>query len=303
MELTVSFENQPADVKHSFLVRNEIDGGKLSVYKVYSPTKKSHFALKVFPKNYCGRTQFKKEKNLLKLNHPNIIRSIPSACDSPRFTGILTEYADGGDFFELVTKNIFNTEVLIRTYFHQLIEGIEYVHSQGIAHLDLKLENIMLSANYTLKLIDFDQAQSLKDDALTSGGTEGYRAPEVLSGKCKNFAAADIYSIGIILYAMKVKKFPFTEKKTRGGVELVNYEAFLHENESFWTKKAEAYGDRSVFSEDFIALVNGMLWYRPEERFTIKDIKNSKWYKGPILDMKARKEQMAERFARQGHNN
>ncbi|RZJ37213.1 MAG: hypothetical protein EOO18_06165 [Chryseobacterium sp.] len=56
--------------------------------------------------------------------------------------------------FAVTKKGLLSHEMIIRTYFHQLIEGIEYIHSQGVAHLDLKLENIMLGDSFELKIID-----------------------------------------------------------------------------------------------------------------------------------------------------
>ena len=148
-----------------------------------------------------GTTQYQNEKVLANFNHPNVIQYVPLKCNSPKFHGVATEVAKYGDFFDFVTKGCLNTETLVRTYFHQLIAGIEHIHSQGFAHLDLKLENLMLGSQFTLKIIDFDQTQCLSEKEIKSAGTEGYRAPEVISGRCQNFKAADIYSAGVILYA------------------------------------------------------------------------------------------------------
>ena len=65
----------------------------------------------------------------------------------------------------------------------------------------------MLGSNYLLKIIDFDQAQPISENWMTSGGTKGHRAPEVRTGDCKDLVAADIFSAGIILFAFKHRKF------------------------------------------------------------------------------------------------
>jgi len=101
---------------------------------------------------------------------------------------------------------------VIRTYFHQLIEGLEYIHSKGFAHFDLKLENLVLSRDSLLKIIDFGQAQkTATDEEITSGGTVGYLASEVQNRTCKDSKAVDIYSAGIVLFTLKAKDDLFVE--------------------------------------------------------------------------------------------
>lgn len=304
MSVSVVFANQPA-IKHSLQFESEISQGKFLVYKVYSPTQKTDFAFKIFPKDTHGNTQYKKETIMFGLSHPNIIKSFPIASVSsdspgPAFHALLTEFAQHGDMFELVIGGYFNSEVLIRTYFHQLIEGLEYIHKQGVAHLDLKLENLMIGTDYTLKIIDFDQAQRITDTKLTSGGTKAFRAPEVIDGSCSNFKAADIYSAGIILFAMKTQRAPFAERVTKDGEEKVTklefYTEFIRKNKAFWEAKADSMNDKNFFSQEFKELINGMLEFEVKKRLTIKEIKKSNWYRGPILDAKRLRAEIKSRW-------
>jgi len=291
MEIFVTFSDHPA-VKDSLIVDKKVGSGKFSVYKVHSPKHRENYALKVFPKSPSGATQYKKEQLMFKLNHPNIIQRIPVQCHRDDFYALVTEYAKHGDFFELVINGLINSEVLVRTYFHQLIEGLEYIHSQGIAHLDLKLENLMLGSDFQLKIIDFDQAQLISDGNITSGGSQGYRAPEVRLGSCDNLEAADIFSAGVILYAFKAVEFPFLEMKTPKADDYRCYSYFVKKNKSFWQKRAELKKNATFFSIEFIHLVNSMLYPKPNRRATIEEIKSSKWYQGPILDAVALKSEM-----------
>jgi len=204
-------------------------------------------------------------------------------CHDDRFYPLLTEHAQYGDFFNLVTKGYLVNEVIVRTYFHQLIAGLEYIHSQGVAHLDLKLDNILLGNDMQLKIIDFDQAQSTKDDVITSGGTVCYRAPEVIDGSCSEMTAADIFSAGVMLFAFLARQFPFTEKEDPTATNVNCYSTFVNNNEHFWTGKIKQRG-KNIFSGDFMDLVNGMCNDDALERYTISQIKSSKWYRGPVLD-------------------
>jgi len=294
MELAITYTDG-SRASDTLSIIKKLGRGKLSVYEAYSPTRKANYALKLFPKTKFGMTQYSKEKLMFSLKHPNIIQRVPIACKDNSFYPLLTEFAQHGDFFELVTKGCMSGEVVVRSYFHQLIEGLEYVHSQGIAHLDLKLDNLMLGADYKLKIIDFDQAQPLKDDKITSGGTTCYRAPEVIDGTCSDLAAADIYGAGIILFAFMAKQFPFNEKEDRSNTDVNCYSTFVHNNKLFWLGKISRKnktGARGTFTKDFIQLLNGMWNADPSLRWTLDQVKASKWYQGPVLDERTLRTQM-----------
>jgi len=150
------------------------------------------------------------------------------------------------------------------------------MHSQGVAHLDIKLENLMLGADFLLKIIDFDHAQRTSDNQISSAGTPAYRAPEVLDGSCEYFAAADVYSAGVILYVLKAGEYPFIEVQDNEGKMKRCDDDFNEDKDLFWRKKGN-------FSEDFKELINGMLEEDPKKRFTIMDVKKSKWFNDRVL--------------------
>lgn len=144
---------------------------------------------------------------------------------------------------------------MIRTYFHQLIEGLEYIHSKGFAHFDLKLENLVLGRDSLLKIIDFGQAQkTATDEEITSGGTVGYLASEVQNRTCKDSKAVDIYSAGIVLFTLKAKDYLFVESKK---ILILRY--ILPGNKTFWKSQAKKTGSKVIFSDSFKSLLNGML--------------------------------------------
>ena len=290
MEIPVLCSDRPT-VQDSLSVVQKLGEGKFSVYHVFSSSHVANYSLKVFPKTEYGASQYKNEKIISKLDHPNIIKYIPIKCQTSKFHGLVTELAKYGDFFDLVNDIGLSSEILVRTYFHQLINGLEYLHSQGIAHLDLKLENIMLGPGKALKIIDFDQAQPIANQRMVSGGTAGYRAPEVINGTCRNLAAADVFSAGIILYAFMTSEFPFAEMEEADPKDTRCYLSMVRNNKVFWETKAQLKGDENFFSQDFIELVNGMLNYNPARRLRLKEIKESKWYNGPVLDTKSLRSQ------------
>jgi len=282
MQISVTFMDNN-NTQESLRVIKQIGQGKFSVFHAYSALRKSNYALKVFPANRVSTSLFNKEQRFSMFSHPNIIQQTPVLSNHADFHIILTEIAKYGDLFDtLETGLLANSEVLVRTYFHQLVEGIQHMHSQGVAHLDLKLENLMLGSDFQLKVIDFDGSQLTSDSNITSGGTKNYRAPEVISGKGSNLVAADIYSMAIILFALKAGEFPFLEQ-TSEEEEENSFVQFCNSNEEFWNEKRESLRGSVSFSEEFIQLVNGMLQYELEKRMSLEDIKNSAWYKGEVL--------------------
>ena len=104
--------------------------------------------------------------------------------------------------------------------------------------------------------------------------------------------AADIYSAGIILYIMRAGEFPFLELRGKSESDGWSYKKFLEENRTFWTAKGKAKGAENFFGEEFIELINRMLDNNGESRITVKEIKASKWYNGPVLVNTFLKEKM-----------
>jgi len=89
------------------------------------------------------------------------------------------------------------------------------MHKRGMAHLDLKPSNLMLSSNYQVKIIDFDLSAYQSDKTILSSGTRDFRAPELRKSKVKDMVKADIFSLGVILFVMKTSGIlPFREPKS-----------------------------------------------------------------------------------------
>ena len=290
MKFPISFAESPDIIEH-LTIHEKLGTGKATIYKVYSPYRDTYFALKLYSKDKTGSIKYHKEKLMIHLNHPNVIQTIPTKSHQHKFYAILTEYIMHGDFFDVVSKGHLDTDILVRTYFRQLIEGIEYIHSKGIAHLDLKLDNLMLGTGYLLKIIDFDQAQLVSENYLTSGGSRDYRAPEVLTGEGEDLAAVDIYSAGVILFAFKTQAFPFQEDED----SYQNYKLYIKNKSAYWRFLAQNKGN-GFFSKDFIQLFNGMVHQDVKRRFTIEEIKESKWYKGTVLDPEELRAEMDDKI-------
>jgi len=294
-QISLTFLDNPT-FQDSLRVVKKIGQGKFPVFHAYSASRQANYALKVFPADRKGTYLYRKEKKLAKFDHQNIIHRIPVTCHHTDFHAFVIELARYGDFFDALGNGLFNSNrMIIRTYFQQLIAGVEHMHSQGVAHLDLKLENLMLGDNFQLKIIDFDSSQLTSDPMITSLGSRCFRAPEIIGGNGTNFSAADVYSMGVILYTLKAGEMPFLEMKEEETQGLNCLVKFVTDRSAFWNDKKERFG-AGYFSEEFIELINGMLDFDVEKRWTIEDIKASKWYNEPALDVQELESRMKTKW-------
>jgi serine/threonine protein kinase len=269
---------------------DKITGSRFPLFRVYSPDHKEYLVLKMFPyKNQQMSPAYVNESRIQSLSHPNIITvygtqdNQRTSCGSKKssVSCILMELAPLGDFADLVRKNkIFLDQTLARTFFRQLVEGVKYLHNSGIAHMDLKLENFLLGKDLNLKIIDFDLSYKDGEPRIRSKGTANYRAPEVRNMVCLNTIAADIYSMGIVLFALKTGGLPYLEDTLVDGYNLE--ELMMNGSEEFWNIHKHIQGDKVDFDEDFKSLFLSMVKPNPSERITLNGIKKSKWFQEAI---------------------
>lgn len=153
--------------------------------------------------NLAMKTQ--REISLMRLvDHPHLLKLL-DVLESPRHMYIVSEYASNGELFDYLVSKKFLSQEEAMHFFRQLIFGLEYLHNLGICHRDLKPENILLDEQFSIKIADFGFARYAKNNiAETSCGSPHYAAPEVIRGEPYDGRAADIWSCGVILYALLV---------------------------------------------------------------------------------------------------
>jgi len=236
------------------------------------------FALKqLSPKNTSHPDkvrQFKKEATIsAKLEHKNIIRVI-------EYLDVRPLPAFAMDFFDSenlkyamwhLPERVFKFEFRI---LRQVAEALDFIHSQGVIHKDVKPENVLINARSEVRLIDFSLAQSKMDRLLQFGrrveGTPLYMAPEQIQGlKCD--ARSDIYSFGVMMYELLTKRPPFLSTTEEGILEKHVKEVPRPMQEHVKT-----------ISSELDAIVLKMLAKRREERFqemTSVIVELSRWEK------------------------
>lgn len=177
---------------------------------------------------------------------------------------LFIDYADKGELFDYIATKHRLEEAEAMGFFRQMLSAIGYCHSFNICHRDLKPENILLTSEGIIKIADFGMAalqQTATHRLDTSCGSPHYAAPEVISGGKYAGDKADIWSMGVILYATLSGTLPFDHPGPGIGQLLAMVRKGNYQMSEYF----------SSFARDLIAR---LLRKRPEERPTCKDIWN-----------------------------
>jgi len=203
-----------------------------------------------------------------KLDHRNVIKSfLIHDVRSSDFIFIISELART-DLLEYMKLKGALRETLVRRLFYDLASGVNYMHSINIVHRDIKCENCLIGYDGVLKLGDFGFARTFGDNDLsrTFCGSTVYAAPEILTAKADyNPRYSDVWSCGIVLYAMFTAKMPF-------GRELLNKFVKL--------QIVEVPVVPASISNMGIRVIRGILLFNPEHRLKLNLIaeKKHEWF-------------------------
>eukprot|EP00755_Sulcionema_specki_P001260 Sspe_Gene.116599::Locus_106201_Transcript_1_1_Confidence_1.000_Length_1152::g.116599::m.116599/K08798/MARK; MAP/microtubule affinity-regulating kinase len=145
------------------------------------------------------------------LNHPCIC-TLFEVIETENERHLVMEYLPGGELYDLVLKEGKLQPVDAYIYFAQTYAAVVYLHLKGIYHRDIKLENMLLTASGTVKLCDFGfawKASVPHQKTKTHCGSPHYAAPEVIRQETHNPAMAEVWSLGVLLYALCTSTLPF----------------------------------------------------------------------------------------------
>lgn len=211
----------------------------------------------------------KREIKILRLfMHPHIIR-LYEVIDTPTDIYVVMEYVKSGELFDYIVEKGRLQEDEARRFFQQIISGVEYCHRNMVVHRDLKPENLLLDSKCNVKIADFGLSNVMRDGHFlkTSCGSPNYAAPEVISGKLYAGPEVDVWSCGVILYALLCGTLPFDDenipnlfKKIKGGI---------------YTLPSHLSG----LARD---LIPRMLVVDPMKRITIREIREHPWFQARL---------------------
>ena len=273
MSLSKSFfekENPIGD----YLLNEEIGSGGFAkvVQAIHIPTGEK-VAVKIMDKAQIfseplNLNRIQREIAILKIVRHNNIIKLYELMETPDKIYIVMEYCNGGELFDYIVSKQHLTERQACRFFQEIINCLEYLHSLNIVHRDIKPENLLLykiKNKINLKLIDFGISNCYTMDKLLSTpcGTASYAPPEMHKGEEYYGLLSDIWSAGVVLYAMVFGYLPFCEDD-----EDVNIKNIIEGN----------YEIPEEASPELADLLVHLLDINPLTRYDLDQIKDHPWF-------------------------
>lgn len=203
-------------------------------------------------------------QNLKLFRHPHIIK-LYQVISTPNDIFMIMEYVSGGELFDHIVKHGRLSEKESRRFFQQIVSGVDYCHRHMVVHRDLKPENLLLDHNLNVKIADFGLSNMMMDGEFlrTSCGSPNYASPEIISGRLYAGPEIDIWSCGVILYALLCGTLPFDDE---------------HVPTLFRKIRSGVFSVPDYLNESVVSLLNHMLQVDPIRRASMEDIKQHEWF-------------------------
>ncbi|OHT11956.1 CAMK family protein kinase [Tritrichomonas foetus] len=213
------------------------------------------------------------EVNLMKkMNHPFICELFEVVVEPGQCYFIVMEYLEGGTLLERLNTTGSIAESTAKNIFFQLVSAVYYIHRFNIVHRDIKIENILFDHARNIRLIDFGLSCLKKEEGSlmhTKCGSMSYAAPEMIKGE-EYSSSVDIWSMGIVLYAMLTGELPFKDENTQKLMQNIVY------NDPIFPQN---------LSRGAIDLLQRMLTKDSKSRITIPDILKHPWVHSAIFPL------------------
>ncbi|XP_043915049.1 serine/threonine-protein kinase BRSK1 isoform X2 [Protopterus annectens] len=206
-----------------------------------------------------------REIAILKLiEHPHVLK-LHDVYENKKYLYLVLEHVSGGELFDYLVKKGRLTPKEARKFFRQIISALDFCHSYSICHRDLKPENLLLDEKNNIRIADFGMASLQVGDSLleTSCGSPHYACPEVIKGEKYDGRRADVWSCGVILFALLVGALPFDDDNLRQLLEKVKRGVFHMPH---------------FIPPDCQNLLRGMIEVEPEKRLSLDQIQKHSWY-------------------------
>uniref|UniRef100_A0A5K4F157 non-specific serine/threonine protein kinase n=1 Tax=Schistosoma mansoni TaxID=6183 RepID=A0A5K4F157_SCHMA len=223
-------------------------------------------AIKILDKRKLGSDAYRVKgeiEALKQLNHKYIYK-LYQVVETQTHYYLVLEYLPGGELFDYILQKEHLSEVEARVIFRQIVSAIGYIHSRGFAHRDLKPENILLDNDQNVRIIDFGLCAKGHNLSMlnTFCGSFAYVAPEVLANKEYSGSAADIWSLGVILYALLCGRLPFDPTKPEELPQIIGKGLFAVPDGLSKTSKQ---------------LLNQMICVDPKKRIKMDELRRHAW--------------------------
>ena len=238
---------------------------------------KEQFAMKIYEKekltdNSKKKCVYREVEVLKRVNHKNIAKLIEVITTSKQIL-IVQELVEGISLRDYYNSEIRNQKgisehksMIFKKIFKQIFEAMNYLHKNHMAHRDIKLENILMTKDYLIKIIDFGFGMYNPENKLQSFfcGTPNYMPPEIAFKKPYVGQKADLWSLGILVYKLFCADFPFKGKNEKDLYKCIRKGKFT----------------MASYTPEYIKdIIINMIEIDPNKRLTCEEVLNSSWLK------------------------
>ena len=260
----------------NYEIGHTLGKGAYAIVKVcINKLTKEKYAMKIYEKSKLNDGSKKKcvyrEIEILKrINHNNIAK-LYDVITTDKQILILQELVKGISLREYYNNEIRNQKGIsehksniFKKIFKQIFEAMNYIHKRNMAHRDIKLENILMTKNYEIKIIDFGFGMYNPENKLQNFfcGTPNYMPPEIAFKKPYNGQKADLWSLGVLVYKLFCADFPFKGK---------------NEKELYKAIEKGKFRMASYTPEYAKKIILGMIVLNPNKRMTCENVLKSEW--------------------------
>ena len=224
-------------------------------------------AIKVIKKeSLCSEDEFNQLRNEITLQryliHPNVV-SLLNAYHSKTKIYLIFEYVGTSNLSSYLKSKGRLSEREAKQIFSQVLAGVSFLHGNFVCHRDIKAENIVMSSNKDVKIIDFGFSRKFKISEMlqSSCGSLFYASPEIVEGKSYSPVSVDLWSLGVLLFYLVAGFYPFNEDTVSVCDKIVNCDYTVPDH----------------FSKDLAKLIKSILVKSPEKRATFSSVLKSSW--------------------------
>lgn len=254
-----------------YVFQGTIGDGAFSVVRLVREVESgTYYACKIVPRERINTAnlQFRFEQEIRinqQLHHPGIVEMYDLLSDDVNYY-VIMEFCPNGELFQLIVDNKNLSEAEARPLFRQILETLDYIHSMGVSHRDIKPENLLMDRLGFVKISDFGLSRFIGANGLvaTPCGSPCYASPECISGAPYDGVTTDVWSAGVILFAMLTGQLPWTKR---------------NQAQLFRQIRRGEYSvprDLSPLCQDFI---RGLMNVDPKQRMTIPEALEHHWMK------------------------
>ena len=275
MEMTVSAPSKIGP----YQLRGTIGQGAFSVVKLaFDEQKKIYMACKIVPKSRLSSPELEERfeieiKIFQQLSHPGIVTLFDLLKDDLNYY-VFMEFCPNGELFQHIVDDGKLSEDEGKIVIYQIFKALDYIHSRGIAHRDLKPENLLLDEEGKVKISDFGLSKYVGNSGIanTPCGSPCYASPECVSGRPYNALTSDIWSSGVILFAMLTGQLPWTKR---------------NQAQLFQQIRRGEYSVPKFLSPQCQDFIRGLMTVDISQRLTIKQAFEHPWMRDVVKSLSA----------------